>query len=56
MHLDELGSFVWKRFDGQRTIDEIAQAMPQDDPDDVRHRLLVFVRRLERERLIRRAP
>jgi hypothetical protein len=56
VHLDEVGSFVWQRCDGQATVAEIAQAMEQRFGARVApalERLALFLRQLEGGRMIR---
>lgn len=55
VRLDEYGSFVWKRCDGRRTIQQIADALGErcaDAAEDLHPRLATFFRRLERTGLI----
>lgn len=60
VHLDEVGSFVWARCDGQSTVAEIAQALAERFGERVspaRDRLSLFLSQMLRGGLIRlRAP
>jgi hypothetical protein len=53
--LDEVGTFVWHRCDGQQTVGQIAEQLrqhfgPASEP--VYDRIAIFVRRLQRQELI----
>jgi len=55
VRLDDHGSFIWRQCDGNRTMQEIANALQQRSPDaatDLHSRLATFVRRLERTGLL----
>lgn len=52
LHLDELGSAVWKACDGHTTVGRIATELQQrqgGNAGDVRRRVDLFLRNLERE-------
>lgn len=51
MHLDALGSAVWKACDGRTTVAELARAMEAGGgaAPDVRQRVYLFLRKLQRE-------
>ena len=55
VHLDALGSFVWRRCDGQRSVAEIAEAVGATFPDEaqVLERVARFVRELARGQMVR---
>jgi hypothetical protein len=56
VHLDEVGSFVWARCDGQSTLAEIAEALAERFGERVspaRDRLSLFVSQMLRGGLIR---
>lgn len=55
IRLDEIGAFVWSRCDGRHSVDEIAEVMREEfgpEAEPVEERLLVFVRRMLREKLV----
>ena len=55
VHLDDVGTFVWTRIDGTRTVEEIAREMETEFGDRVKpvsQRLGLFLGRLERGRFI----
>ena len=55
LRLDELGTFVWERLDGERTVREIADDVERMFGEKARpaaERVVIFLRRLERGRLI----
>jgi len=60
IRLDELGSFVWQRLDGESTLAEIAEATAAAFPDraeGMTERLALFAAALEHQGLIElRAP
>jgi hypothetical protein len=52
MHLDALGSAVWKACDGRTTVAELTRAMESaggGPAPDVRQRVYLFLRKLQRE-------
>jgi hypothetical protein len=56
VHLDAVGTFVWKRCDGRTTVAEIARAMQErfgDDFEQAEERLQRFLFELERGKMIR---
>ena len=56
VHLDEVGSFIWERCDGETTVAEILAAMEAAFGERVSpaiDRLALFLRQLEGGRLIR---
>ncbi len=51
LRLDDLGSFVWRRCDGSRTVREIADEVREHfggEPDPTLDRVVQFMRRLTR--------
>lgn len=48
IHLDELGTWVWQRLDGERSLAMLAVEMRTAFPDETKpeRRLLMFVRQL----------
>ena len=51
LRLDDTGSFVWRRIDGERTVDRIAAEMEKglgEAARPVTERLITFLRTLER--------
>ncbi len=48
VHLDELGTWVWKRLDGERTLADLAHEMRTAFPEETKpeQRILMFVRQL----------
>lgn len=54
VHLDARGSFVWDQCDGERTVEEIAEALEQRDgpTDDLRRRLVRFLVGLARQGMV----
>ncbi len=48
IHLDELGTWIWQRLDGQRTLDDLAVEMRLAFPKEQKpeQRLIMFVRQL----------
>ncbi len=48
VHLDDLGTWVWQRLDGERTIADLSEELRVDFPDQDKpeRRLLMFVRQL----------
>jgi hypothetical protein len=59
VHLDEAGSFIWARCDGQSTVAELAAALHECFGDRVKpatERLVLFVSQLRRAGLIRLLP
>ena len=55
IRLDEIGTFVWERMDGQRTFDEIARDMRTtfgDRVEPAEERLTLFLGRLRRARAL----
>ncbi|MFH2006996.1 MAG: PqqD family protein [bacterium] len=55
VHLDALGSDVWRRCDGQTTVAAIVESMEAefDGEDQLLQRVVFFLRELERGRMIR---
>jgi hypothetical protein len=56
VHLDDVGSFIWKRCDGRTRVDEIGRALRQefgDRVDPVEKRLVVFIGSLMRGKFVR---
>jgi len=54
--LDRLGTFVWERCDGTKTIGEIADEMKVcfgEDAKDAEQRIITFLNTLYRGRLVR---
>ncbi|MEK7668707.1 MAG: PqqD family protein [Gemmatimonadota bacterium] len=52
VHLDALGSFVWRQCDGTASLREIAGRVAERfgrDPDDALRQVVRFVRKLARE-------
>jgi hypothetical protein len=55
VRLDEVGSFVWKRCDGEHTVAEIARELAGRDPSpapDLERRLAIFLDRMRARGLI----
>lgn len=55
LRLDALGSFVWDRLDGQRSVGEIAREVRErfgESAEPVESRLGAFIRGLRREELV----
>jgi hypothetical protein len=55
IRLDQVGAFVWSRCDGRHSMDQIAKVMREEfgpEAEPVEERLLVFVRRMLREKLV----
>jgi hypothetical protein len=55
IHLDEIGSFAWRRLDGATTLRTLAQVMRDAFPDSceqLEERLGAYVRNMQRMRLI----
>ncbi len=55
IRLDEYGSFVWKRCDGERTVREIADALlgkTREPLEDLRVRLGLFLYQMRRRGMI----
>lgn len=55
IRLDPIGSFAWKRFDGETTVREVVAQVQQefgDAAEPVDERLGMFVRLLRTERLL----
>ncbi len=53
--LDSIGSFVWERCDGRRTVKELAESMSQEFGENVEpllDRLTLFLQNLEKNRFI----
>lgn len=53
--LDAVGSFVWERCDGQRTVKEVAQSLKQEFGESVEplyDRLALFLQSLEKNHFI----
>jgi hypothetical protein len=48
VHLDDLGTWVWQRLDGERTLADLSEELRADFPDQDKpeRRLLMFVRQL----------
>jgi len=48
VHLDDLGTWVWQRLDGERSLAALAIEMRADFPGEAKpeQRLLIFVRQL----------
>jgi hypothetical protein len=56
VHLDAVGSFVWRHLDGAATVREIADAMHREfgeKVEPVEDRLVTFLRTLERGRFVK---
>ena len=56
VHLDEVGSFVWRRCDGRHTVEQILGEMRTEFGDSVEpafERLTLFLARLYRGKFIR---
>ncbi len=59
IRLDEIGSFVWLRLDGHRTVEQIAREMRASfgiRAEPVAERLTTFLKHLERDRWIACQP
>ena len=55
VHLDELGTFVWRRCDGATQVSDIASAMHEhfgDSAEPVEDRLVLFLQQLVRSRFL----
>ena len=55
VRLDEHGSYLWRRIDGERTVDELAEALSQEFGEAVEpagERVALFLRSLDREHLV----
>ena len=55
LHLDELGSFVWRRCDGSHIVIEIVEELEgssEEEPESILPRVATFLKRLSREKLI----
>ncbi|MFC1610336.1 PqqD family protein [Myxococcota bacterium] len=55
VHLDEIGTFVWRRCDGQTRVSDIAGAMQEefgDEIEPVEERLVQFLQQLLRGRFV----
>jgi len=55
LRLDDLGSYVWSRCDGDTTVEHIIEEMDERfeaDVADLVRRVALFLNRLARERLI----
>lgn len=54
IHLDDLGTWVWRRLDGETPLQALVADLERDFPDepDAPRRLLFFVRQLAGNRLI----
>ena len=55
IRLDRFGSFAWCRFDGKKTVAEIAREMREefgDEVEPIEERLGLLIRMLRRERLL----
>ena len=55
VHLDDVGSFVWRRCDGEHTLAEIGRALGEtfgERVEPIDERLPRFVHQLERSQLI----
>ncbi len=55
IHLDEIGSFAWRRLDGTTTLRALSRVMRDVFPDSCEHleeRLGAYVRNMRRLRLI----
>jgi hypothetical protein len=55
IRLDEVGSYAWRHFDGQRTVSQVAEALRRDFGERVEpteERLGHLVRMLRQERLL----
>ncbi len=52
--LDAIGSVVWRNCDGTKTVAEILQILEQNfaEEKDLQKRLLLFIKRLMREKFI----
>jgi len=48
VHLDDLGTWIWQRLDGERTLAELCEELRAEFPDQDKseQRLLMFVRQL----------
>jgi hypothetical protein len=58
-HLDSIGTFVWQRCDGDRTVSEIARAMRSEfgeKAEPVEDRLVQFLRTLARGKFVILSP
>jgi len=56
VHLDDIGTFVWDRIDGQTTVEAIADSARREFGDRIEpvyERLQLFLQQLEQGRLIR---
>jgi hypothetical protein len=55
IHLDALGTWVWSRCDGERTLADLVEGLRDAFPDEPKpdQRLLVFVRQLVGTGLLR---
>jgi hypothetical protein len=56
VRLDDIGSFIWQRCDGQTTVEQIAQALDAhfgEQVSSVIERLQLFLRQLEEGSMIR---
>lgn len=57
--LDEIGSFVWQRCDGEQTVAQIAAAMELqfgDEAELAMKRLVLFLGQMERGQLVQLVP
>lgn len=55
VHLDDVGSFIWKRCDGGTRVEEIARALRAEFGEriePVEDRLVAFLQSLERGRFV----
>lgn len=55
VHLEPMGSFIWKQIDGQRTVYEIGQLLHKafgEDAEPLYERLSVYMKQLERNGFI----
>ena len=59
IHLEPLGSFIWKQIDGRRNVYEIGQLLHEtfgEEAEPLYERLSVYMKQLENNRLIRKQP
>ena len=56
VHLEAIGSFLWERIDGQRSVYDLGQLLEQcaEDVQPLYERLSVYMKQMERGGLIRR--
>lgn len=56
LNLDEVGSFVWRLCDGERSLGQIVAALVEEFGEEVKpaaERLALFIRQLHRGKLLR---